>query len=88
MKTTRSFRPAVQPLEGRVVLSFSLSKMMHSVFPFIPDKTRPKVIHSASSVYQQIPGTHATTTHAHPKAAPHAALARHLATVGPNGRTG
>jgi hypothetical protein len=32
----------VQTLEGRVVLSFSFSKMLHSIFPFIKDDSAPK----------------------------------------------
>jgi hypothetical protein len=36
------FRPSVQPLEDRVVLSFSFSKMLHSVFPFVHDSSNKK----------------------------------------------
>ena len=42
MKTRRSFRPSLQSLEGRVVLSFSFSRVIHSVFPFIKDTTKSK----------------------------------------------
>lgn len=42
MMTRRSFRPSLHPLEGRVVLSFSFPKMLHSVFPFIKDTTKSK----------------------------------------------
>lgn len=96
MKTTRGFRPSLQPLEGRVVLSFSLPKVLHSIFPFIKDTTRPKPIHGEASVYQHLPAGHAashdahTHAHAHPPhvaAHPHAAVARHHATGGRNGRT-
>lgn len=35
MKKPQVFRPAVQPLEERVVLSFSFKSMLHSILPFI-----------------------------------------------------
>jgi hypothetical protein len=35
MNKTRQFRPTLQPLEERVVLSFSFTSLIHSLFPFI-----------------------------------------------------
>ena len=40
MKKSRDFRPMLQPLEERVVLSFSFTGLIHSLLPFIklPEK--------------------------------------------------
>ena len=35
----RRFCPRFQSLEERTVLSFSFSHLLHSVFPFVPDKS-------------------------------------------------
>lgn len=52
----RLFQPGIQALEDRTVLSVSFSHFLHSVFPFVPDKSskpkyRPAVL-----------GTHSTST--------------------------
>ena len=71
-KATRSFRPAVHALEGRIALSFSFSNLLHTVFPFIPNHkahkpahvkaTRsphhPAVVHVARHAHVQIPKSH------------------------------
>jgi hypothetical protein len=51
MKTPRTYRPSVQPLEERVALSLTFSGFIHSLFPFIPDKssTKPAVVHTHTS---------------------------------------
>lgn len=39
----RPFLPRIQPLEERINLSFSLSSMVHTLFPFVPDHSnKPK----------------------------------------------
>ena len=35
MKKSREFRPALQSLEERVVLSFSFTSLIHSLLPFV-----------------------------------------------------
>jgi hypothetical protein len=49
MKTPRRFDPTVQPLEERVALSLTFSGFIHSILPFIPDKSsakKPVVAHA------------------------------------------
>ena len=36
----RTCRPTIQPLEERVVMTLSLSGLVHSVFPFIKDNSK------------------------------------------------
>jgi hypothetical protein len=63
------FRPSVCPLEGRVVLSFSFSKVLHSVFPFIHDHSKHKPTAKAHHAATVVPHTtaphvaHAATSH-------------------------
>lgn len=83
MERACRFRPAVDALEGRVVLSFSFAKMFHSVFPFIPDKGSKTVVkahpHRAISASAHHPAHPAATPHhgstgpAHPRGALHLA---------------
>jgi hypothetical protein len=35
MRKARKFRPTLQPLEERVVLSFSFTSLIHSILPFV-----------------------------------------------------
>ncbi len=50
MKTKlRTFLPCVHSLEERINLSFSISSVVHSLFPFVPDnsnkvKPHPRVV--------------------------------------------
>jgi hypothetical protein len=49
MKTPRTYRPTVQPLEERTALSLTFSGFIHSILPFIPDKSsakKPVVAHA------------------------------------------
>ena len=50
MKAKNRFCPRVHTLEDRVVLSFSFSKMIHSILPFIPDRTQVKTLPSAAAL--------------------------------------
>jgi len=74
MKRACRFCPAVQRLEDRTVLSFSFSKMLHSIFPFIPDnekKAKPKP-HPAGAVVTPLhPGPKAAGAAKTPHVAPH-----------------
>jgi hypothetical protein len=77
MRPRRSFRPGVQTLEGRVVLSFSFSKMLHSIFPFIKDDSAPKKKPAAHVVQVARPPRHTRPAAVHPaqtKTHPHAVL--------------
>ena len=54
MKPTRSFRPALEAVENRVVLSFSLSHFFDSIFPGLgsshtstPAAPKPAAHHAA-----------------------------------------
>ena len=48
MKKSRDFRPMLQPLEERIVLSFSLTGLIHSLLPFIkfPEKKPVATAHT------------------------------------------
>lgn len=50
MKAARRFCPGVHSLEERVVLSFSFSKTLHSILPFIPDHTKVKALPTAAQI--------------------------------------
>jgi hypothetical protein len=46
MRKPRDFRPMLQPLEERVVLSFSFTSLVHSLFPFIKTNDKKPVVAS------------------------------------------
>jgi hypothetical protein len=51
MRKPRACCPTLQALEERVVLSLSFSKLLHSLFPFVKDKTTvPHPRHVAAHV--------------------------------------
>lgn len=71
MRRERTFRPSLQPLEGRVVLSLSFSKMFHSVFGIVENhKANPKAHHSLALSSTPQPAGHVPAGH-HPRAHPH-----------------
>jgi hypothetical protein len=72
----RSFRPALQQVEDRVVLSFSFSNLLHTLFPGF---SKPQVHHPAkhptahaATPKVKHPAVHAATpvVHAHAPAHP------------------
>ena len=65
MNAKRPYRPALERVEDRIVLSFSFSHLVNSIFPGID---KPKVHHVAHSTVSN--GT--TTPHVHHHAHPHA----------------
>lgn len=48
MKRTRAFRPSLHSVEDRILLSNWFTGMIHSLLPFIPDKSRPAKINTAA----------------------------------------
>jgi hypothetical protein len=78
MKTRRSFRPRLEPVESRIALSFSLGSFLNSIFPGI-DNPKPKApAHVATTAHPAHPApahpAHPAPAHpAHPAAShPHA----------------
>jgi hypothetical protein len=50
VKEARRFRPLICPLEDRTALSLSLSGFLHSVLPFIPQKSsKPAPAHISAA---------------------------------------
>jgi len=70
------FRPCIHALEERVNLSFSLSTVVHSLFPFVPDNSN-KVKHTHAVVRTHVPTVQKA---AHPRA--HAAKTGHPKVMG------
>jgi len=56
MKKSRDFRPMLQPLEERVVLSFSFTGLIHSLLPFIkfPEKKAVVTVHAHTPVTRKV----------------------------------
>ena len=70
----RRFCPGFQSLEERTVLSVSFSHILHSVFPFIPDKTTkatPGVAYRARLAMAQAEAANPALTPAHVHAVHH-----------------
>ncbi len=67
----RLFQPGIQVLEDRTALSFSFSNLIHSVFPFVSDKTskpkhRPAILgtQSAATITPAVVTPHVRAVHA------------------------